>query len=445
MRSSFGTVSAWGVTITAMAPRFSAICASSVAARVPLWLAPTITGIAPAAATAVRISSARSLSSRRLASPSTPRTVMPSTPRPAMKRTSRSKDSRSRFSLSSKGVARIGYTPSKASCVAIVLISAMAVFSGARGPSVKGGRAARDGTIAPLTRKESGEGLHGYARQSAQARVARGTAASRMLAEPRQPRVGGNLRRRRLRLGAGGHRARTGGPAAGAPPVARDRGISGLRAGAAVLERYGRAQAAARHRRAIVRHSLRAECRGGEARGGGGALPAEGRTRRVDQFTLQPLRTGKGLLCPRRQRDLPDRAGGNPGGAGRDRKDGSDRRHRRPFHRAAGPRCRLRPSGQPGPSRSAGGNGGRDQTHSQGRQGAGDPGLCRSRRQALARARRAVRRRNLGSVPACPRKRGGRRSLQRLTRTRTFHRKDAKDAKKNSKLSLEAIEMVFRH
>src|SRR5712692_4434479 len=122
MRSSFGTASAWGVTITALAPRFSAICASSVAARVPLWLAPTITGIAPAAATAVRISSARSRSSRRLASPSTPRTVMPSTPRPAMKRTSRSNDSRSRFSLSSKGVARIGYTPSNVSCVAIVVV-----------------------------------------------------------------------------------------------------------------------------------------------------------------------------------------------------------------------------------------------------------------------------------------------------------------------------------
>src|SRR3977135_3871361 len=72
MRSSFGTVSAWGVTITALAPRFSAICASSVAARVPLWLAPTITGIAPAAATPVRVSSARPLSSQRWGPPPPP-------------------------------------------------------------------------------------------------------------------------------------------------------------------------------------------------------------------------------------------------------------------------------------------------------------------------------------------------------------------------------------
>ena len=96
-----------GVTITAAAPSSSAIWLSPRVASVPGWLVPTQIGISPAAATAVLMRSARSLSSRRLDSPSTPMMVQPSQPASRMKLMHLSNDARSTDSSSANGVAMI--------------------------------------------------------------------------------------------------------------------------------------------------------------------------------------------------------------------------------------------------------------------------------------------------------------------------------------------------
>ena len=61
------------------------------------------------------------------------------------------------------------------------------------------------------------------------------------------------------------------------------------------LERRGADQARARHRRAVGPRALRAECRGGAARGRGGALSAGRHPRRRRRGAREPLRPGDRL------------------------------------------------------------------------------------------------------------------------------------------------------
>ena len=108
---------------------------------------------------------------------------------------------------------------------------------------------------------------------------------------------------------------------------------------------------------------------GGQARGRGDALSAEGRARHHQQRTRQPLRPGEGLREERLQRDLPAGAGRNPRGAQADRGDRVGRRRRRRVHRAGRPVQLVRLFRQLEPSGDGGGVQGRRQAHPLDRQG----------------------------------------------------------------------------